>query len=320
MVFSPFTVRRTRIAVTPPYLPKVIFSAARPVPRASESSVLAHYDRILRPGMRLSLGWRATWLSTRNGTIIADGGTVYRRSSRDLFQPAITFRSPLVAGLAVELRHDERLRTNMDSVLFGPRPMTLGEWANRDRRADFQRSLSDEARLSWHEGEGFELSGHILSTAYRNRMVPDERGVLHSLSGSSRSRDYGLTAQWRLAPHMRLSASARTEAMQSGIIPHSDRQRRAFALGLERKEGQGNIVLRILRQDSVRFKTADLDRLTEWGLETVMEGPLTTPNGVAEIRFRLHARSMADNFFHETGILASRDLQPQIRVDLLARW
>lgn len=319
-ISAPVTLRHARLAFAPRDMPEETLRAIRPTTRTGEYTTLASHDLMLRTNTRLSLGWRATRVTSHDSTIIADGGTAYRRTAKDLFQPSITFRSLLTNGLVVEFHHDERLRANMDSIFFGPRPMTLPEWRSRDRHADFQHSLSNEARLSWRGADGFELSGHIRDTGYRNQMIADERGLLRPISGASRSRDYGLAARWRPAAHMRLSASAVTEAMRFDPTLHRHKQRQTFTLGLEQEGPLGLIHLRILRQDIARFDTAHPDWRPEWGVETMMEGPLPTPHGIADMRFRLQARSIAESSPREAGLLASRNLQPQLRLDLLARW
>ncbi len=311
------TLRRDRLSFDTHPSAALALRSIHPAVRASQFDLSAEHDHALWRGTHLTLGWHTTRLSTRDASITADGGTGYRRQRSDLFLPSIALRSDIAPGLVLDISHAERLRANMDSAYFGPRSMTQTEWTLGDRTADFQRSLSNSVRLSWQAG-AIDLRARIASTGYHNRMIADEHGLLRPLSGALRAHSYGLAAGWRITPHLRLSASALTEEMRARAAS----RRNAFSAGLEQRTADGGFHLHVLRQDVADFADAAPGWRPAWGVEAAVDRRIAGPDMLPDMMLTLRARSIADSIADEeaASALASRDLQPQIRVGLLARW
>ena len=320
----PVTLHRSRLSFAPHRAEGVGLHTIRPVTRTGRFDLSAQRSQALWNGTQVTLGWHATRLASHDGTITADGGTAYRRTGGDLFLPAIAFRATIATGLVLKVDHEERMRANRDTAFFGPRSMTLPIWALRDRHADFEHSVSDSARLYWSDGR-IDLSAHIGRTGYRNRMIADERGLLRPLSGTSHARDYGLTAGWRLTPRWRLSASALSEDVHAGTATAADSHRSAFSVGLEQEDIAGRFHLHVLHRGTARFGGTDLRWRPQWGVEAAVERHIAGPDIMPDMLLTMRARSIADSAIGDPAPpsaagLASRDLQPQIRVGLRARW
>lgn len=113
----------------------------------------------------------------------------------------------------------------------------------------------------------------------------------------------------------------------SGLSGH----RSEMSLGLERREGGRRLILSVVRQDNAYFDVGTNRHVAfrqTWAVRCFAEQRLVPSSGASrlpETTLRLEARSAPDTGLGYTdgapsGGLASRDVQPQIRLGLSARW
>ncbi|MGD9811327.1 MAG: hypothetical protein AB7U35_08340 [Sphingobium sp.] len=321
------SLHRLKRSFEPSRVPDDMVPGDMPTARMTDVRVSAAVRRSLNHDVAATLEWQAARITGHNGTIIADGGKGYRRKTTDYMMPQIALDAALAWQVALRLRHRESLRSNLDIAFFGPRSTSLAEWTGERDDADIERSMSDEAMLSWRAGEGGGVNAYVRHTAFHNRMMADERGLLHHLPGPSRTGGYGLSADWRVDERTRLSASAAREDFMSGLSGH----RSEMSLGLERREGGRRLILSVVRQDNAYFDVGTNRHVAfrqTWAVRCFAEQRLVPSSGASrlpETTLRLEARSAPDTGLGYTdgapsGGLASRDVQPQIRLGLSARW
>ena len=293
---------------------------AAAVARVRHLQVSAAVKEQVSNGTDIALTWRAARLGNYNGTIMADNSKRYRHKTSDYFLPSVGVTVIPLDGLSLHLRHDESLRANLDTAVLGPRSMPIAQWMATGRQQDFERRTSNEFAMEWYVDDTIALGAQLGLRSYRDRLTGDERGLLQTLPGASRSTTHAAQLKWNPAPDLLIEAGFGRETITADSLRASSTTRNAWSIGIDRQQGSRRFSIHAGRQDVSHFDAAGLSFRPRWSLEASAEQAIAAALGLPAMTARLVARTAPR--FDDGGEwnATSRDLAPQIRIDLSTRW
>ncbi|MEZ5655407.1 MAG: hypothetical protein R3E04_05925 [Sphingobium sp.] len=293
-------------------------SSDTPVSSVRHLHAAATIERKIVPGVTGSFAWHIARLGNYNGTVRADGSKAYRHKASDYFLPDLMVRADLTPRLWVKAGHREHMRANIDTAIFGPRSMP-DTGARAHSNLDFERSVSDQAVIGWQPRADLAFTVTLQDSAYRDRLIADNRGLFHMVEGRSSATRIRSDIGWQVDGSTQLNAHFSHEVIEPGEGPSVSRE--AWALVLAKSAHDRRLSLSVGRQHAARMSgNAGLPYRPQWVAEASAERPLILGAGWPDMRLRMTARSGPHIDDGDSWAVTSRDLQPQIRLSIGTSW